>query len=471
MTIQQSHESGILLIDILLAFALMTIFVSILTASLIESRNLYSYARATDNLLQNGSTTEQTTFYGNDLVETTQRLSLPDASNYESRMGLASTTFLSLSARPVADYATFAGTPLCAPHHPFEDVLGTYSYFSHAEALTPASSSNFNIHVDPITLPIDPSLPLTDLQVRNGIAYISTDSSKASDPDILVADITDIHNPTIRASINSGPGIDALTIAGNYIYGAAPSTASELHVFRINSLDSVSLVKKYRLQLPYATATPALGSAIFYNNRHIFLGTNKWDGSEFNVIDVSDPTSPKELGSFETGSKVNALNVDGNVAYVADSDQDQLRVLDISNPSSPNLLTAFSPSGWSRQEGRSLSVFEHNVHFGRTSGGYDISTDHELFSFATTSSTTLVSFTSQNVPGGVYGMVTDKVYTFLVSDTADREFQVYSNLICTTTQAFSFPTRPQTLTCDGDTLYVLSRTAPVIYQIHLEASQ
>jgi hypothetical protein len=263
-------------------------------------------------------------------------------------------------------------------------------------------------------------------------------------------------------------------LAGDYIFAAADSTAAQLHVIRLDGLASMTLVKKYKLPLPEASTTPPVGSSIFYDNGTVYLGTTKWDGQEFSSVDVSSPENPVKVGGFETGSKVNSIFVHNGVAYVADADQYQLRALDVSAPTSPRLLYSFSPSGWERQTGEKTSSFEDSLQFGRDSGGYDIPTDYESFSWPPisslpaagngfpTSSTPL----SLDVPGGVYGIVVDRHHVYIADRTAGKEFGVLDRSLASSTASYyQLPTVPQTITCDEDRLYVLSHTAPVIYEV------
>jgi hypothetical protein len=326
-----------------------------------------------------------------------------------------------------------------------------------------------SISITPIMLPINPLLPLTDLQVRNGIAYVSDDSSTASDPDIFIVDVKDKNNPKVLSSINTGPGIATFAIAGMRIYAAAASVAAQLHIIRMDSLSSLALESKYKLSPPYATATEPIASAIFFDKNKIYLGTEKWDGDEFSVIDISNPTVPIKIGGLETGSKINGIFVRDNLAYIADSDEKQLRIVDVSQPAMPMLTDSFSPSGWSRQEGKRVSSFEGALDFGRTSGGYNITSDYEAFEWASASSSlSMITSPSHSVdiPGGVYGIVTDRSHIYLATRQVNKEFQIFDRSLSTTTAlAYSLPVAPQTLTCDGDHLYILAATAPVIYEI------
>jgi len=461
-------RQGMILMDILLALSLAAMFTAIVTESSVGARQIFDKANERAGLLDAyESSASSSRLYGNDRIETDLIASSTSSQPIQ---------FVKVGALNLSNVADSAGTPLCSVDFSDKNVVGSYqSAYSNANAnkINPTSVS-----ITPISLPINPLLPLTDLQVRNGIAYVSDDSSTASDPDLFIIDFKDKNNPKVLSSINTGPGIAAFAIAGIRIYAAAASAVAQLHVIRMDSLNSLVLEKKYKLPPPYATATEPIGSAVFFDKNKIYLGTEKWDGDEFSVIDVSNPTTPIKISGLETGSKVNGIFVRDNFAYIADSDEKQLRIVDVSQSGMPILTDSFSPSGWSRQEGKRVSSFEGALDFGRTSGGYNITTDHEAFEWeAATSSAALQSLSSLipisnypyhslDIPGGVYGIVADRSHVYLATRQVNKEFQIFDHSLSTTTAlAYSLPVAPQTLTCDGGHLYILAATAPVIYEV------
>ncbi|MCX6718901.1 MAG: hypothetical protein NTZ38_00795, partial [Candidatus Taylorbacteria bacterium] len=382
-------QRGILILDIMLALTLATLFIAVLAESSSNARDLFYRARERNKLLDaftsaNSSTSTGVSYiqkersYGNDRIETITTFSSNVSTTTNISNSFAPTiSFSSVKMRSGVSSNGFEGTPVCSVDYSHNVVTGSYSYLNGINGAFDSrvgqtgggsdsgalNSSTTNSKAPPaiikaIPLPINPLLPLTDLIIRDGIAYISSDSSKASDPDLFIVDIHDVSNVSVLSSINTGPGISAISLAGKRIYAAADSTAAQFHIIRIDSLKSLMLETKYRLPLPEASTSPPTASAIFYNNGYIYLGTTKWDGDELSAIDISDPLNPIKVGGFETGSKVNDIFVNGDTAYVAASDQQQLRVLNVHDPFNIKLSNSFSPSGWQRQEGEALSFFE-----------------------------------------------------------------------------------------------------------------
>ena len=445
-----TRSCGYLLIDVLIAISLATIFISFLVESSIMSNTLVSHAHIRSDMIsdyENGtnvtmSVTSSTRLYGNNFLET----------NFS---GLDLTAIYSKYSRNDIDASDNA---LCA--------VDFGANIVNSASNTPTFTQ--------INLPIPATQPLTHLEVRNNIAYISTDSTQSSDSDLYLVDITNLQTPVIITSINTGPGIATFSIVGKNIYSAAASTAGQLHIISHDSPSSLLLEKKFQLPTPYATATLPYATAIGYLNNHIYLGTEKWDGPEFSVIDVSDISNPRVISSLEIGNKVDDIHIYGNIIYVSSAGQNQLRLIDTNN----NIISVFTSSGWNRQEGKIVSTFEDNSAFGRTSGGYDIASDHELFYLASTSNATLSDQTSVNIPGGVYGIIQDRNNIFLATRQSGKEFQIYTkpasnaspsssassslNLI----QTYHLVIQPQSMTCDGHTIYVLAHDSSTIYAIN-----
>ena len=532
-------DRGMIIVDALLALSLSVLFIAIIASSSLTARQIFDSAQIRSVLLdayqshiadfngmmpyesrsnvygptgngpENDSNASSSAladdqsattsivvaakWYGNDRIETDITVGYADA-NGSLATDSPAIAFVQVRSYPFLNQSDPAGTPLCSPDFDSNDQVGSYRYSQangiayiegHAgySTTSPASAAGSSIAIiapiiTPITLPINPLLPLTDIIVRDGIAYISTDSNISSDPDLLVADIHDAKHPLLLSSLNTGPGIAAIALSGNHIFAAADSTAAQLHVIRLNGLASLTLAKKYKLPLPQASTSPPVGVSIFYDKGMVYLGTNKWDGQEFSTIDVSSPENPVKVGGFETGTQINSIFVRNGVAYVADADQSQLRVLDISDRTNPKLAYSFSPSGWQRQEGKSIVSFEDALQFGRDSGGYDVLTDYELFSwpaipslpmtgmFGTPGVPTSSPVYSKDIPGGIYGIIADRNHVFAVTRTNGQEFAIFGRALASSTASYyQLPVAPQTVTCDEDRLYILSHTAPVIYEV------
>ena len=63
-------------------------------------------------------------------------------------------------------------------------------------------------------------------------------------------------------------------------------------------------------------------------------------GGDLQVYDVSDPTAPRKLSSFETPGRATRVSLDGDHAFVADTEAG-VQVVDLSDPANPTLAGAY----------------------------------------------------------------------------------------------------------------------------------
>ncbi len=364
----------------------------------------------------------------------------------------------------------------CSINYFNNGIIGSYDRYSDDRLLNDVDMlEHLVISVRKIHLPIDPNLNPSSFIVRNNKAYVSFDSAIAVDPDLIIFDIK--HDQANRESeINTGPGLVDFVLVGKYIYAVAPSQVSQIHIIEQLGQNALELKNRYKLPLPYATATPPLGSVISFFDNQLFVGTQKWSGDEFNIIDITDRKNPSKVSGYEIDSKVNDIQVSNttekSLAYVSASNINQLLTLDISS-GDPTLVSIFSPDGWQRQEGKAISIFEDSLKFGRTSGGFDLLDEHEYFGFGTTSSTTLSTFTSSNYKGGVYDIIQDQYLTYFISRENNKEFWLlrdkhgegFGSSVASTTISLSLPIVPQSMTCDQEKIYILAKQAPFIYEL------
>ncbi len=465
MSPKHYKNKGMILTDVILAFSVVTIFVVIIVQSSLGAREIFDGSKEKnllldiyeqhreefDNLLPyesksiaiiTSSTTVNITgraqWYGNERVET------------------IITIGNKLTLETIKPYAQennkYKGRSLCSV-----DIGAPYF-----------GGQNKNISIQPITLPIDPLLPLTDIEIRNNIVYISADSTRANDPDLLIFNIASTTAPTLLYTLNTGPGISSLVFVENKIFAAVNSTAAQLHVIQIQDNFSPTLMARYTLALPSTTTLPTTGTSIDYYAGYILLGTAKWDGKEVVIFKIENDGSLLYQSGYEVSSKINDIFSVRDKTYIAASAIDQLILLDMNNFTNPQLLSSFQPSGWQRQEGKVISFFEDSLIFGRTAGGFDIRTDHELFQSTPSSlSTPPAAFNfpiTYNMPGGVYGIVVNRSKIFIVTREAGRELQIFDSSLSRGPQAsYGLPVAPQKLVCDNDRLYILAASAPIIY--------
>jgi hypothetical protein len=80
----------------------------------------------------------------------------------------------------------------------------------------------------------------------------------------------------------------------------------------------------------------------------------------------------------------------------------------------------------------------------------------------------LSKYDSINVSGGVYGILGDRSAIYLATRQLNREFQIFNKDLSVSLASYSLPIAPQTMTCYGDSIYLLANRAPFIYKITFE---
>ncbi len=302
----------------------------------------------------------------------------------------------------------------------------------------------------------------TDIDVLQGKVYITANSTKTSDKDFFVVDVADPVHPSIVGSLNTGPGLSAVTVVGNYAYVANQSSAissGQLQIINISNQQSPTLLTTYKL--PSVSGTAGVGNSIFYYQSKIYLGTLKATGPEFHIIDVSNPAAPLEIGSWEVNSLVGAIYVSRGVAYLGTpspstgADTGQLKILDVSNPTNVVSLGSFTSPVTSTQSGQSMYLLGHTLYFGRS--GTTLFTSHKFFTLDISTPSTVVDRGSKDIGSSINDMIVRTGRAFLVTTDALKEFQVWDvhdPQNTTLTTSLDLPASASAMDCEGSTMYV-----------------
>lgn len=269
---------------------------------------------------------------------------------------------------------------------------------------------------------LGPGNSATDLDVVNKIIYLSAEASAAAKPDFFIVDAINGENPFIVSSLNTGAAINALDATENYAYAANRSTSAQLQVIDVSDKNNPSLATSF--QLPGVSGSGAVGNTIFYGYSKVFIGTKKATGPEFHIVDVSNPLSPVELGSFEVNADVNGIYVSGSLAYVANSsDNGELKIFDISNPSVISQIASFDATG-NTEDGKVVQLAGSKLYLGRTVGGNHIN-HHELYILDMSSSTSPQSLGSKDLGADLNDLRIRNNLAFIGVSDSNKEFQVW----------------------------------------------
>lgn len=279
------------------------------------------------------------------------------------------------------------------------------------------------------TITIPNNANLTDLDAQGNILVVSTDDASAASPDLFIVDITDPGQPQLLSSIDTGPGIAAIQLVGQMVFAANTSTVGQLQVIDLANKQSPQLMAQ--VQLASSGADGMRGKSLYVISNTVYVAMEKNLASELYVVDIANVAAPQIRGSFETSTQINAIIVDQSLAYIATPTQKQLRVLDVGNPGNIVELKSFSATGYQVQDGRSLDVIAGKIIFGRTVGGFNNPSNHELFHLEDNSSITKLF--SVDLAASARSIFWRDGFVFVGTNDVFKEWQVW---ITTNTGAF-----------------------------------
>ena len=133
-----------------------------------------------------------------------------------------------------------------------------------------------------------------------------------------------------------------LYLSGDYVYIATQDSSKELQIIEVTNPAILSPIGQY--DLPGALK----GTDIFVRGTRAFISTqNNGSGAEFFIFEVSDPSAPSLLGSYEVNETVHSFSIVGPYALLGTNFLAQeLIVLDVSVPASISLVSGFDLDGY-----------------------------------------------------------------------------------------------------------------------------
>lgn len=178
--------------------------------------------------------------------------------------------------------------------------------------------------------------------------------------------IVNISNPAAPTVVSTSSFVASMTnvaVSGNYAYVTTNNVSKILLVINISNPAAPTVVGTL------STVGTAQGDAVFVSGNYAYLtrNTDTTTGSyEFNVVNISNPAAPSLVGGYDNDHDMRDIWGSGNYMYVANSSTTTpMLVINVSTPTAPTLVTTFNPA--SSLAGNSISGFGSTVLIGTAS--------------------------------------------------------------------------------------------------------
>lgn len=243
------------------------------------------------------------------------------------------------------------------------------------------------------------------VQVSGNYAYLVR---AGGSPDFLVFDITTPTSPRLVSSLNIGSTPTNIAVSGDYAYVTGASNTQELRIIYIANPEVPGIVGTYNA----IGNADALGVAVVGNTAYITRATST--DPEFVAINVTTKTAPTTLGSLELGDSGYDVAISGSYAYVASyNDAQELQVVNIT-PATPTLAGSYNIGGTTNAN--TLAINGTSLFLGHGSN---------LRTFRISSPTAPAMINTYSLIGGIYDFAVDGAnYLFAVTNSSTNDFQV-----------------------------------------------
>ena len=285
----------------------------------------------------------------------------------------------------------------------------------------------------------------TDIDTRLHKVYMTSDPSAAGNSDFYVIDVSNPSSPSIMGQKDTGNGLVALRVTGQYAFAANRSINGQLQIIDISIPTAPMDKMNFKIPVPGDPADSCddgYGKSIFLKNDIIYLGLTKTDKCpEFNMIDVSEPLNPQYLGGWNATTSVNSIYVRNNIAYLATPqpnpstpEKENLSILDISDPTNIIRKNYFTAVDATIQSGESFFFDGNILYFGRSYGGKrnEDKNKKELFILDVSDPFNLIDILGSKkiLAGGIFSSILRGAFLFVIARVdaeanPNSEFQIW----------------------------------------------
>ncbi len=335
---------------------------------------------------------------------------------------------------------------------------------------------------------------LTNVDVYKNKLYVTAGQtgSEISLPTLFIFDISDKNNPILLGKTDNAPnvskGLNAILVSEDlnsnpiktYAYAGSNTSSNystcnpvsnqacgQIYIFDVTNPTSINSKINLKIISDPAIEGQVVTKIIFYKNNYLFLGLQKNDGPEFQIIDVRHPnliiSGPYQaIGNFEIGNDINDIYIKNNFSYIASPNNQELKILDITNLTTPSLVGGFDVGS---RNGKSLYLVGDRLYLGKAD---DISNDKDFYILNNKNpENSLSEISSTNILGSSINnlIVRSNLGFFLTNSTLEifntgdptslSPFNL-SNPLTSFPLSISGGTIKPSMDCEGNYLYITS---------------
>ena len=194
---------------------------------------------------------------------------------------------------------------------------------------------------------------VADIAISGGYAYVANGSNG-----LRIIDVSDPTNPKVVGDfyrkVDGAPAGNyvGVSVSGDYAY----LTDSDYGLFSDAGLlvIDVSDPTNPKEVGSYSSSDFNTIDAVSVSGGYAYVAGDNYGTGGLRIIDVSDPESPQEVGSFDIGDYVGVsdVSVSGGYAYLTDTtdtldtETGGLLVIDVSDPKNPKQVSSFPTAGY-----------------------------------------------------------------------------------------------------------------------------
>lgn len=304
------------------------------------------------------------------------------------------------------------------------------------------------------TIDLGPGIQGTGIAVRNRFVYMTGRASAAAKPDFFVINALDGQHPSISASINTGPGANAIAISGNFAYVASDEASNHLQTINISATGSPAFISNFHLA---GNNENALSVAV--TGTLVLVGTEQDAGQELYLIDVTNPTVPLIKSSLEIGDDVNRIVIFENLAYLGTSSSTgEFIVVNFANPNAPAVLATVNLPGSAPAKGLFVNPQDHRAYVTRKHAD---GTSPEMNIYDVSSPDTPSLLGSMEFGNDVPAVFAADALLFIGTDISNLDFQIFNSTNpggLAYINGLNFPQYVNDIAFENNTMYVTLRS-------------